>query len=115
MAGGGVADEGADSRVQQGGADRGGDDHDHGAGRGLELAVVGLGEAGEVADDAQHEGVAPGRVVGGRGEVGEQTRAEPDEGAADMAVDQGEAEDGEQQQVGDGARAGGAGRGRSPG
>ena len=104
MAGGGVADEGADTGVQQGGSDRGGDDHGHRSCRGLELAVVGLDQAGQIADDAQHEGVAPGGVVGGRGEVGEEAGAEADEGAADMAVDHGEGQDGQQQQVGDGAR-----------
>ncbi|GDY74173.1 hypothetical protein SAV31267_036580 [Streptomyces avermitilis] len=104
MSGGGVADEGADARVQQGRADRRGDDHGHGAGRGLEAAVLGLGQPGEVADDAQDEGVAARGVVGGRHEVGEQAGAEADEGAADMAVDHGEAEDGQEHQVGDGAR-----------
>ena len=76
---------------------------DHRAGGGPELAVVGAHQAREVADDAEHEGVASGGVVGGRGEVGEQAGAEADEGAADVPVHEGEAEDDEQQQVGDGA------------
>ena len=103
MAGGGVADQGADARVQQGGADRRGDDDEHRAGGRPSWPFSGLASPASVADDAQHQRVAPGGVVGGRGEVGEQAGAEADEGAADMAVHQGEAEHGEQQQVGYGA------------
>src|SRR5690606_39948089 len=63
VAGGGVADEGADPGVEQGGADGRGDDHDHGAGGRLDLAGLGFDQSGQVADDAQHQGVAAGGVV----------------------------------------------------
>lgn len=68
-----------------------------------DLAAVGPDQARDVADDAQHEGVAARGMVGGRGEVGEQAGAEADEAAGHVAVRQCEAEDDEQQQVGDGA------------
>ncbi len=103
VAGGGVADEGAHTRVEQGGADRGGDDGEHRAPGGTEPAAVGAGQPGDVADDAQDERVPPGGVVGGRGQVGEESGGEADERAADVPVHECERDDREEQQVGHGA------------
>ncbi len=103
VAGGGVTDEGADARVEQGGADGGADHDDQRAGGRAELAALGLGQSGEVADDAEDQGVPAHRVVGRRCEVGEESGAEAHQAAAGGPVDHGQGEDGEQQQVGDGA------------
>ena len=54
---GGSSDEGADAGVEQVRRAAGDADHERSAGR--RPPGLGLGEPGEVADDAQHQGVAP--------------------------------------------------------